>query len=430
MTRGLSRRQLVTALGVTSTATVAGCLDALSDDSDGNGDGNGNGDGSGNGNGDGNGNGNGGGWPAIDDGEVISDFETADDWTAVTGELETVSDAPTGSQGLAVEGDGDRAAMRIDFPRGIDLDGWDTSLAVKTDSVTKIHFEFMAPERGSHLTSIRDIPADFEGWTRLDFGYIQKHGEPDLANVRRLNIVAVGPEDGTRIVVDDLRKTEAVDNGKAVLAFYDGRDSHYELAADRLEERGWSAAVPVDSDRIGGQGRMGLGELDELTEQGWDICSYPSVSTPLPEMPEDRQQEVIEGNRDELAELGYEDGSRHFFAPNDRMAAATQTVLRDSHESAFLFGASPAGAPPTNPHMTPLIWGPDLRGGVRRAINLCDQFQQLTVLRIPRIVDTSNGGEAGSNSMPLEDFEELLDHLETRGLDVVTPSDLVDGNLE
>ena len=368
-------------------------------------------------------------WPAVDIGEVVSDFESMEEWTAVTGDLETVSDAPSGTQAIAVESDEETAAMRIDFPRGLDLEGWDLSMAIRADAVDQIHLEVMAPERGDHLTSIRDVPDDHEGWLRLDFGYIQKHGEPDRSDVRRLNVIAVGPEGSTtRIVADDLRRTEAVDNGKAILALYDGHASHYELAAPRLEERDWAAAVPVDPGRIGDGTRMDEDQLRRLRDRGWDVCAYPNSDGPLPAVPDDQKRQVIKTARADLEELGFTDGSRHFFVPGDRMDGSTQAVVRDHHDSAFLFGASPTGAPPTGIHLSPTIWGPDLHGGVRRAINLCDQYHQLVVLRIPRIV--ADEEDADSNSMSLADFEHLLDHLEHRGLDVVTPSDVVDGTID
>ncbi|MFP8953646.1 polysaccharide deacetylase family protein [Natrialbaceae archaeon A-arb3/5] len=426
MDRKLSRRRAIAALGVTP-ATLAGCLDVLSDgsgsetesgtDSIGNEDGEGPTDA-------------GRSWPAIDTGDPISSFESPDEWEAVVGELEPVTDeVPTGTQAVAVESDEDRAAIRIEFPRGLDLEGWDTSMAIKAESADRIHAEFMAPERGDHLTSIRDVPDDHRGWLRLDFGYIQKHGEPDLSDVRRLNVIAVGPEDGpTRIVADDLRRTEAVDNGKAIIALYGGFDSHYDLAAPLLEERGWAASVAVDPERIGGNGRLNGDQLRQLRDRGWDVCSSPNVDHPLPEMPDDRKRQVVEAARNDLEDLGFADGSRHLFVPDDRMDERTHAVVRDLHESAFLFGASPTGAPPTGVHASPLIWGPDLHGGVRRAINLCDQYHQLTALRIPRIVEDE--ADADANSMSLADFEHLLDHLEQRGLDVVTPSDVVDETMD
>ncbi|WP_121741234.1 polysaccharide deacetylase family protein [Natronorubrum halophilum] len=371
-------------------------------------------------------------WPAIDEGELLSDFENLDEWFPQNGELSAAPDeARIGSQAAVIESDGRQAGMDIRFSDGIDLSEWDTSLAVKPESANKIVVEFLAPDRDARLNTVRTVPDEYDGWFRLDCGYEHKpEGEPDLSNVTRINIIAVGPSDGaTKMVVDDLRRTEAADNGKAILAFYGGHDSHYDIAAEMLAERDWAAAVPVSPDRIGDSGRMGATELEELRDRGWDVCSYPRVSAPLPEMPEDRQRQVLEHNRDQLVNLGFEDGSRHLFVPDDRMDATTNEIVRDVHESAFLFGSCTSGVPPTGMDTIPLIWGPALHNGVRRHINLADQYQVLTVLRIPRIVDDDDVGP-DENRMSLDDFEHLLNHIEHRGLDVITPSDLVDGTFE
>ena len=417
MDHDLSRRHALATFAVGSTA-LAGCLDFLSgdgtDDSAEEDGGNGT-------------NGRGSTWPAIDSGEVIDDFEDLDRWGVRSGRLEAAPDeARTGSQAAVIEGDDRTAGITIGLSDELDLEGWDTSIAVKPESATQIVVEFIAPTRDERLNTVRAVPDGYDGWFRLDCGYEHKpEEEPDLSTVTRLNVIAVGPDDGpTRMLVDDLRRTEAVDNGKAILACYGGHDSHYDIAAELLEERGWAAAVPIDPGRIGGQGRMGLDELHELRDRGWDVCSYPRGESDLTEQPAERQRTVIESTRDSLADRGFEDGSRHFFAPDWRsMTPETHEIVREYHESGFLFGSCTTGAPPTGTHMTPVIWGPALHNGVRRHINLCDQYRQLTVIRIPRIVE----GDAGSNSMSLDDFEHLLDHIENRGLDVITPSDIVDG---
>ncbi|WP_459887085.1 polysaccharide deacetylase family protein [Halostagnicola bangensis] len=418
-----SRRRMLAAVGVGS-ASLAGCLDFFSgDDGDG-------GDGDG-GNGDGGGGSGGASWPGSDSGELISDFGEDDHWVARTGDIEPAPDeAVTGDQAMVIESDEATAASGLEVVGGVDLENQDASLAVKVDSATQIALEVLAPNRDHHLTSIRHFPDEYEGWLRVDFGYIMKRGDPDLSNVTQFNIVATGPEGGpTRVVVDDLRKTESVvGHGKAILAFYGGLDSHYDIAAEQLEERGWAGAIPIDPGRIGEGGRMDRNQLQELRDGGWDVCSYPEGEGALPEMPEDRQRDVLEHARDSLHEHGFEDGSRHFFAPEDRMDETTHEIVRDLHESGFLFGASPNSSAPTGIHMNSLIWGPDLHGGVRRAINLSDQYNQLTVLRIPGIVEDE--ADVTANNMPLEDFEHLLNHLEHRGVDVVTPSDLVDGTME
>ncbi len=371
-------------------------------------------------------------WPAIETGEVLSDFETLEEWTARTGELSAAPDeARLGSQAAVVESDEGTAGMELRFPDGLDLEGWDVSMAVKPESADRIIVEFLAPTRRERLSSIRVVPDGYDGWFRMDCGYQQKPGDdPDLSNVTGINIIADGPEGGpSKLLVDDLRRTESASNGAVVLAFHGGHDSHYEVAAEMLAERDWRAAVPVTPERIGDSGRMGLAELRELSERGWDICSLPAVSTPLPNQPADRQRVVLETARDELASDGFEDGSRHLFVPDGRMDATTYDVVRDVHESAFLYSAGTTSVPPTEMHMIPFIWGPALHTGVRRHLNISDQYDLLTVLRIPRLVDAEDVG-VDENRMSLDDFGLLLDHVEHRGLDVVTPSDLVDGTLD
>ncbi|WP_254533538.1 polysaccharide deacetylase family protein [Natrinema gelatinilyticum] len=414
---GSSRRRMLAALGAAST-TLAGCMDVLSDD----------------------GNGIGRGemvtgptnWPAIDRGQVVSDLEDLDEWSVRTGKLSADSDeARLGSQAAVLESNEATARMELRFDDGIDFEDWDTSLAVKPESADRIIVEFLAPTQSKRLTSIRIVPDGYDGWFRMDCGYQQKpQGDPDLSNVTGLNIIADGPDDGpTRLLVDDLRRTKSASNGAVILAFYGGHSSHYDIAAGMLAERDWTAAVPVSPERIGSTGRMGVTELRDLRDRGWDVCSLPQVSAPLPEQSEDQQRQILKTARDTLANNGFENGARHLFVPEDRMDATTYSVVRDIHESTFLSNAGTTSVPPTEMHMIPFIWGPALHTGVRRHTNLSDQYNHLTVVRVPRIVDEEDV-DINENRMSLDDFGLLLDHIEHRGLDVITPSDLVDKTFE
>ncbi|SER88041.1 polysaccharide deacetylase family protein [Natrinema salaciae] len=415
---GSSRRRLLA--GVTAaSAAIAGCMDALSDELGLNEDETTGGPVR---------------WPAIEAGDALSDFEDLEEWSPRSGAVEIApapDEARAGSQAAVVESDEERAGMEIRFADGIDLEDWDVSLAVKPASVDRIAVEILAPTRDERLTSVRPVPDEYDGWFRMDCGYQQKPGnDPDPSTVTGINVVAHGPDGGpTRLLVDDLRRTKSAANGAAILAFYGGHESHYDVAAEMLAERGWTAAVPVTPERIGDEGRMGLDDLRELRDREWDICSLPQASTPLPEQPADRQRQVLESARDALASDGFEDGARHLFVPDGRMDAATYDVARDVHESAFLYSAGTTAVPPTEMHMIPYIWGPALHTGVRRHVNLSDQYGLLTVVRVPRIVDEDDVG-VDENRMSLDDFGLLLDHFEHRGLDVVTPSDLVDGQFD
>jgi hypothetical protein len=435
---GSSRRRMLAALGATSATTVAGCMGFLSDDDENgeNGDDDDGGNETENGGNESDDDGNGDdessddiSWPAIDDGVLLEDFE--DELYEWSGEVSADADeARRGSQAAVIEDEeGEEAGLTVYFSDDIDLTEDDVSVAIKPEEANRVVVEFIAPGRSRRLTTVRTIPDEYTGWMRLDCGYEHKpEDEPDLSQVSAINIVASNGDRPIRMYIDDLRKTESVDNGKAILLFHGGFDSHYEIAAPLLEERDWAAAVPVNTEAIGTDGRMDVDELRELQDEGWDICSNPPTSTPLPDMPDSRQQTVLENAKEVLEGHGFEDGARHLLVPDDRMDETTHEVVRELHETAFLSGSCPSTMPPTSRHMLSHVWGPALHEGVRRHINLVDQYNQLSVLRVPDIVDDDD--EVEGEEMSLDDFEHLLNHIEQRGLDVITPSDLVDGTYE
>ena len=368
-------------------------------------------------------------WPAIEAGELLSDFSEDAPVEALRGEFFGDPDeARVGDQALVIESEQDRAGVSLFFPDGLDLTDWNTSMAVKAEAISRIAIEYRTPS--GQLTSLRRLPNDHDDWLRVDFGYDDKQDEPDVTNITELRILGLAHDDGpTRFAIDDLRRTESLQNGKAILVCYGADLSHYDIAAEMLQARGWPAAVAVAPRRIGGSGRMDAHDLRELQGDGWDICPAPRGPDGLSGLPKDEQETIIREAKELFTARGFEDGARHFFAPDWREFDPTNhELVREHHETGFVFGSGPCGLPPTARDLIPMVWGPALHGGVRRYINLADQYGQLVVLRIPRIVEAEE--DVDSNSMWVEDFAHLLDHLDHRGLDVITPSDIVDGTLE
>ena len=363
--------------------------------------------------------------PAIEYGESIEQFGEVDLWGGIGGGS-TGADTDvhlTGSQALRVEGEGPVAGAFTAYPDKLDLDGYDLSMAVRVEAPAggRIAVELLAPYRSDHLVSIRTIPPDMTGWLRVDFGYTGKRGEPDLSAIEELRIQVEAPEgEAVRFWIDDIRKTAAADQGAALLSFYGGLRSHYEVVYPILEERGLAGAAAVVPRSVNASGRMTIGELRELRDAGWDVSPFPLQGTPLPEQGADQQREAIETAHEYLTQRGFPDGARHFFAPHHRVGPDTLDILREVHETGFLFGGCNTGLAPTAPHTVSLIEGTEIHGGVRRLANLADQYNQLVGLRFDDI------GDHDGAAMSVEDFEAVLDHLQARELAVITPSDLLD----
>lgn len=359
----------------------------------------------------------------IDYGEVIGSVEN---WYGSGGSYVALDqeEALTEPGALQVElFDSTFATAGYDFEEPFDLGDRHLSTAVKVESPVggQLEIRLRAPSDEERVISARRVPSDVTGWMRVDMGITRGVGGPDLSNVQQLRLHVAGSENtDVRYWIDDFRATENSGDSYAILAFYGARTPQYETAFPILEERGLQAAVAVPPTGIGSDGRMTLDQLRELQDAGWDICSLPTRGGILPELSRDEQRSVIEAEKERLEELGFETGARHFFAPHHRMNTDTIDIVQDVHETGFIYGGNSAGMPPTAPHTLPVINGEEYDSS-RSVILRADKHDQLVTLGIEDI-----GGDDGISPESLEDqLDRLEDNDYAGGLNVITPSDLV-----
>ncbi|MFC7221785.1 polysaccharide deacetylase family protein [Halalkalicoccus sp. GCM10025322] len=426
-----NRRRFLATLGL-GTATLAGCMDALgsadSDENDGEPSGNETDeDENGSGNEDGNGNREIVA-PAIEAGELVDDFEEIEwnpmyDHTTVSSDDECL----VGESSMLVESESrDVAGVFRAFSEGQDFFGKDLSFAVRVESPlpARVVLDVRAPGASDRLVSARSIPGEFDGWLRVEGGYTGKRGEPNLGNVQELRIYVEprGDAEGPiRFRIDDLRATERSDQGKVVLTFDDSVESQYTTALPMLEERGWSGVAAIIPDSLNQPGRLTINQCRKLRDAGWDVSAHPH--TALPEMDSDERVEYLQNAHDYIANRISEDGARHYFAPYNRMDAASIADVREVFETSFTFGGQPNIAPPLDGHMLPRVNGHDA-DDIATLLDLTAEYCQVLTLMVHGVGDTES--ENSLNDVTEEDFEAVLDAIESRDLEVVTVSDLVD----
>jgi len=362
--------------------------------------------------------------PAIDYGDPLTDFDQSR-WSGVRGETLTLDEETTvsGKQALRVEDSGNNLSTLAFTPTTpISLEGRNLSMAVKVEAPVGGRFEvrFRSPNRKNRYVCTRHLPPMMDDWMRIDFGITRGWNGPDISNIREIRFEVKGPK-GSEIKywLDDVRATEAAGTPHAILAFYGGLESHYGTVFPILQDRGMSAVVPVLPAAIGSDGRMDIGQLREVRDAGWDVSSFPLRGRPLPEMSEERQRKVITEDKQFLEQKGFEDGARHFFSPTDNIDGSTVEILRDVHETAFVYGGGSANVPPTAPYTVPEINGFDYDSS-RDVVLRANKHDQVITLVFEEI---------GDEGMSVEDFEKQLDRIENNeyagGLDVITPSELV-----
>ncbi|SFL69912.1 Peptidoglycan/xylan/chitin deacetylase, PgdA/CDA1 family [Halogranum rubrum] len=361
-------------------------------------------------------------------GELVEDFESFEDsnWGTIGGTIETDTDEVyAGSQSLHMSNEnGNVAGIFKAFPDGLDLTKHDLSIAVKLDKPVRGKFaaEIIAPARSDMLTSKRFIPKELNGWTRIDLGYTGKKGEPVLEAVQELRLM-VQSEEGTPIDVriDDLRKIPKPKKGKVMLQFDDAVTSQYEVAFKEMQKRGWGGGIAIIPDAINSEGNITTGQMREMRDAGWDMMAHPQVPNPLPSYSEAKQRQMIQQAKKYLELKGFPKGARHFVAPYNRVSETTLDIVSEFHETGFMFGACPNNAQqPSNMHAISRVMGKDPRG-TRRILNIAEAYNQLVVVQFHDI------GEGDDYEISPEDFKGVLDHIEKKDMDVITPSDLIDG---
>jgi peptidoglycan/xylan/chitin deacetylase (PgdA/CDA1 family) len=311
--------------------------------------------------------------------------------------------------------------------KALDLSNHDLTMAVKVDKpkdqVLDITANIHAPTGSLSLTSTRQIPKAMDDWVRYDLGYTGTDGKPKLENVLQVEItITTIPQQAKdfRVKIDGLRKIPKPKKGKVIFQFDDGHITAYENAYPVLQQKGWPAGCAVVPDAIGGDKRVSLKMMSEMQQNGWDMMSHPkaSPSTALPGLPEQVQRRKIVSAHQKLAALGFEKGARHFVAPYNRVSGTTLDIISDVHETGFLFGACPNNARhPSNPYFISRVQGGSVRGA-KDIIDMAARFNQLAVVTYHVI---------GGNGTPMSVFKRIVDYVEKQNVDVISPSQLIDG---
>lgn len=463
MERQPNRRHFLATVGA-GTFALAGCTDQLGGSS-----GNGNGsDGDGNETGgEGNESTDGDGQqvppPAINDGELISDFDQDfDEWYTLSGEVAADEEnALTGSRTARIEGSDVSAGIARSFPDGLNMEGQHLSLAVRVDNPrpARVSVRIMAPGESDQLWSTRTVLGPYEGWQRMDVGYTGQRGEPFLDNVQEIRITLEDPNasedggngeqsnatddtnateeasgdgngggngDGITFFVDDLRMTPAASQGYVMLTFDDGVATQHENAFPMLEERDMQGAVAVNPNSLNREGRLSIDHLREMRDAGWDVSSHPEEAFQDLDDPEQTRTGIQEAY-EYLDNRGFPDGARSMFVPYHRTNEETVEITREYHDLSAYFGGTPSNVPFTDPMHLSRVDMHDM-DGFTNLIDMAAQHNQLAIGLAHGVVPEDEIGDDSLADMTTEQLDELLDYIEESDVQVVTPSGLLDAD--
>lgn len=321
---------------------------------------------------------------------------------SVEGDAERTASGPQSAHLRAGAADS-RARIARRFERPIDISDLGIRLSARANrsinpyvqvfDVDGNKIDFRAPIRGGL------------SFQPFDFGISTVDGSPDLSAVAEIRItIWAGEGQSVSAWCDDLTLVDRSQTGTVVIQFDDGNLTDYSEAFPVLEEHGFTASTFVCPGSIGADDKLGLSELSELHDAGWDVASHTVDHEHLSALDEDAQEAQIAGAKDWLVDHGFERGAEYLVYPFGEYDQTTLGLADRYHELSFA-GGYPGYGRPTNHHVIQRVASPGVEAATR-AIDIAAAYDGVTVLFYHRLT---------ANSEPTRSaFESTMSHLADR----------------
>lgn len=301
------------------------------------------------------------------------------------------------------------------------------------NALSKLQFTFYNSDSSNNVYKVYDIQdsrADWKtGWNTIIFqsnecSPLNSETDADLlSNVGRIMIAQTSTTDATSVVHWDYfgYTNSAINKGKIILTFEDGNDGVYDIAKPIMDAYGYKGVVYATKDLVGNSAFMNLDELKDLYNNGWDISTHSQVDLTSLTSSESIRTELLK-NRDYLIENGFTRSAYHF-APhlgkyNDISLAEIEDLFITSRTVKFGYNTLPL----IDQHQLYNIGGNNADiSYLKTVLNHTEKSNSLTIINFHQIIDANTGS---STDTLKSTFEEFIDYLSTKDIDVVTLSEV------
>lgn len=357
----------------------------------------------------------------VADGRPVENFEDLGRWSAANdGAVDADGDVRfAGTQSLAFEGTGRSAAVGDYRADPIDLSDEHLSIAANFKEpvgLDRIYLIAEAPDNENRIAWKLQYSTGLE-WQRHDLAVLDTEGEPDFADVRRLNVVVNAPEDAdVAFRLDDLRAHPRPDTGKVLFRFDGCHREHYERYFPVLEDRDYPGMATVTRDLVSvdDEDRMSVRQLLDLQDAGWEFPNHTTTGQDVRELSPDEFRADVEAMNGWFEEYGIERGTDLFVYPYGLYDGESLEVVDEQFDLAFATGGQTT-YPPTNPLTVRSVAADVDLERTETAIDRAAAHRSVAVLRFE---DELSG----------EEFEAVVDRVadvEDR-IEVVSGTDLAD----
>lgn len=359
-----------------------------------------------------------------DVGDPVEGFDEFESWTTTAGRVTADSDQTYRSGQslhLVAETEMDSAGARYEFNDPKDFTNRSFSLAVKWEHFGTPYAEVrlsIYDDSGDYIQFNQVLEwNDLQDWHRLDLGVRQVEGEPDLESITSIKVRTWVGDSRASVWVEDARTTATDAEGKVLLIFDDSRASQYSVAYPLLDKFGFSGCVGLIIRSLGKSDYLTLEELQELSDEGWDVCSHPQFhEQPLTEFNTDRLDETLAEYKQWLLSHGFERGADCIIYPFGKIDDESLNVVAKYHKLGLkVAGQTPYGPAISSPLLAGRVIGEHV-GDVKRAVTLAGEYGMAVPIMYHAI--------GGQQYISERKFEHTLKHIDdTDNVDVVTTSE-------
>ncbi|SFS39009.1 polysaccharide deacetylase family protein [Halostagnicola kamekurae] len=346
---------------------------------------------------------------------TFDDFEDLEYWFTKQGTMSADEDrSAVGSQSVKLEASmSDRGVMisrTFDSPQDFSemVPGMAVASEVELNPIIQL-----SDDSGDRIEYRGRVDPDLP-LIRYNFGVSKIVGDPTLSEITSIQITTwTGTEKERTFWCDDLYFVPRLETGTVLVQFDYGYETTYTEGYSVLEEYDVPATAFVNTDYVGNDDRMDLGQLEELHDDGWTIASQSATTADLTESDDPAAQ--IQSGVEWLEENGFEDGADYFAYPLGRFDEAAVDAVESHHDLGFANGYG-VGGEITNTQLCPRVGNPDV-DDAEQLLERTAEMNGLTTIYYTELDDDR-----------LDSFEETmatLSEMESDGdLEVVLPSDV------
>lgn len=276
----------------------------------------------------------------IQPGTAIDDFESVSGWSAGTGGAVALSSdyVKEGSNALKLTVNAGTANVAFDKTVSWDLsDAGNISFWVYVPTLNFGSSWFVV-----YLSSTSGFTKYFsygfasvlhEGWNKLTIpksGWTNTGGEAWENTIIRMRVRVYADGTNEQVVYLDDMKMGVYSRPKVVISFDDGWESVYTIAYPYMKARGIKGTLFIIESRIDTAGYMTTAMLQELYDNGWDICNHTVNHINMSTYTEAEAYAELIGCRDWIRANGWDrrNSASHVAYPNGGYNTEVLSAMR------------------------------------------------------------------------------------------------------